>query len=296
MATTKRLQVGATVPAYPTARTTGNRRSSLVRIPEDVTSGDGWVWNVNGYVVISGDDTVFSGYQVAATINVSALRPIVRDNVVEMAGGGGDAFGIELRHCVDALVEHNTVSAIGGGGINPLRLSAGAKDIYFDSTGTKFINNNFYGGACGIHTNAGVIVGNYVHDMGYQDGDHTDCILSSTGSDDPMVVRHNTLINQQDQTAAVALYEDNASSQMNKTIEDNFMAGGGYVLYCGGGDHGGNPDPPNMIFRNNKFSTIIWPNGGQFGPVAQPVPSAIWEGNVWADGPNEGEELPNPSS
>ena len=68
------------------------------------------------------------------------------------------------------------------------------------------------------------------------------------------------------------------------TINDNFLAGGGYSLYGGEGSQG---QSSNIKVTNNQFSTIYFKNGGAYGPVAyfdDQGPGNTWTGNTWTTG------------
>jgi len=276
---------------YPDASTTGVLAGKPVqRVPEDITSGAGWKV-VNGNVIISGNGAVFTGYQVSETVQITGANVTVSNNIVQFLGGGGNNFGIELRHAKNATIEHNQISAMQpSGGTDTGRLTAGIKDIFFDSTGTKILANDIADASCGIQTNSGLVQDNYVHNLASQGNDHVNAVLSGSAGPEPLIVRHNTLLNQLGQNSAVAFYED-GGSQGNHTVDNNLLGGGGYVIYEGGGDHSGIPNPPNMAFTNNQFTTRYAAKGGYYGPVAYPVSGATWSGNVWADGPNAGHAV-----
>jgi len=256
-------------------------------VPEDLTSGPGWQVS-GGNVIVSGNGAVFSGYRVSSTIQITGANVTVSNNIVQFSGGGGDNFGIELRHATNATVKNNQISSLqAAGGTDTARLTAGVKDIYFDSTGSKILANNIFDASCGIQTNSGLVQNNYVHNLATGGTDHVNAVLSGSAGPEPLDVEHNTLLNQLDQNSAAAFYED-GGSQGNHTLNNNLLGGGGYVVYEGGGDHSGIPNPPNMVFTNNQFTTRYSANGGFYGPVAYPVTGATWSGNVWADGPNAG--------
>jgi hypothetical protein len=67
----------------------------------------------------------------------------------------------------------------------------------------------------------------------------------------------------------------------NKTIENNFLAGGGYTIY--GGTALGNPTS-NIVIKNNRFGQLYYPLGGEYGPVAyfnSAGTGNVWSGNTW---------------
>jgi len=227
---------------------------------------------------------VFSGYRVAGTVDITADNVVVKDCVVSFKGGGGNNFGLSLRHVSGTTISHCDISGPRPeGGSDTDRLTAGIKDIYFDSVNTTITANNIYDAACGVHMNSGVVTDNYIHNLASNGEDHSNAVLSSAGGSQPMTISHNTLLNQLDQNSAIALYEDNAGFQHDKTITNNLLAGGGYTLYAAGGDHGGRP-PANIHITNNRFATIYHSKSGYYGPLAyydNTAPGAIFTNNVW---------------
>ncbi len=100
------------------------------------------------------------------------------------------------------------------------------------------------------------------------------------GGGGPLIVNHNTMLNQQGQTAVVFASVD-FGNQTTLTITNNLMAGGGYMIYGGGSGSGGKVVGPVTI-TGNRFSREFYPNGGSYG-VAAYMNEAVtaWSGNVW---------------
>jgi hypothetical protein len=253
----------------------------LVKVPGDRTSGPGWKWNSGGWVDIDSANTTFAGFDVAGTINVNADGVTVRDCRVRAAGGGGASFGIAIRHAANVIVQHCDISGLkASGGDDRGRLTAGIKDIYGDATGTQVLANDIYDVSCGVQMDSGLIQDNYIHNTASDGTDHVNGVLSSSGG--AMIIRHNTIFNQLDQTSAIALYED-FGLQGDKTVDNNLLAGGGYTVYGGGPDHGRGV-PTNIRFTANRISTVFWPKGGYYGPVAYfdgTAPGSAWIGNIY---------------
>jgi hypothetical protein len=100
------------------------------------------------------------------------------------------------------------------------------------------------------------------------------------GGGGPLIVNHNTMLNQQGQTAVVFASVD-FGNQTTLTITNNLMAGGGYMIYGGGSGSGGKVVGPVTI-TGNRFSREFYPNGGSYG-VAAYMNEAVttWSGNEW---------------
>jgi hypothetical protein len=100
------------------------------------------------------------------------------------------------------------------------------------------------------------------------------------GGAGPLIINHNTMLNQQGQTAVVFASVD-FGNQTTLTITNNLMAGGGYMIYGGGSGSGGKVVGPVTI-TGNRFSKEFYPNGGSYG-VAAYMNDAVtsWSGNIW---------------
>ena len=258
---------------YPDASNTGVPvGTALLRVPQDVKSGPGWAWDSRGWLQAS-SGAVVKNLIVSGSINVGGSN-ITVTNVRVLVNG--ETWGIGLQHATNAVVSNNE---IGIAGSSP-RLMVGVKDIYGDSSGTQVLRNNITNTGTGIQTFEGLIADNYIHDMGYVSGDHING-TTSNGSTTMMTIRHNTILNQIDQTDAISLFQD-FGVEANRLITDNLVAGGGYTIY--GGDNENFGKTSNIKITNNRFSTIFYPNGGYWGPVAAFDPSGagnVASGNYW---------------
>ena len=258
---------------FPDATNTGPRVASLRSVPSQVSSGPGWSWS-NGGVEISGAGTVFAGYSVAGTVDVTASNVTVKDDKITATG---DGFGVAIRHASSTTIQDCDISSPSAG---DGRLMVAIKDIYGDANGTKVTGNNIWHTSTGVQIGSGLIEGNYIHDMGFQDGDHLNG-TTSNGSTTALVIRHNTVFNSYDQTDAISLFED-FGTEGNVLITNNLVAGGGYTIY--GGQNPGGPQAFNIRITDNRFATLYFPKGGYWGPVAAFDPSGPgnrWSGNVW---------------
>jgi PKD domain len=100
------------------------------------------------------------------------------------------------------------------------------------------------------------------------------------GGAGPLIINHNTMLNQQGQTAVVFASVD-FGDQTTLTITNNLMAGGGYMIYGGGSGSGGKVVGPVTI-SGNRFSREFYPDGGYYGVDAYMNESVTtWSGNVW---------------
>jgi hypothetical protein len=242
---------------YPDATNTGVPvGTAMLRVPTDITSGPGWVWDSRGWLQAS-SGAVVKNVIVSGTINMAGANITVTNTRVLV---GGESWGIGLLHATNAVISNSEIGIAGG---SP-RLMVGIKDIYGDSSGTQVLRNNVVNASTGIQVYEGLIADNYVHDMGYQSGDHING-TTSNGSTTMMTIRHNTILNQIGQTDAISLFQD-FGIEANRLITDNLVAGGGYTIY--GGDNQRFGKTSNIKITNNRFSNVFFPNGGSYGPIA----------------------------
>jgi hypothetical protein len=259
---------------YPDASNTGVPAGvTLKSVPSQVRSGPGWHWDTRGWVTIDGDGAVFSGYKVNAPIDVTADNVAI-SNVLSTLGG--ENFGIALRHANNTTISWSQI----GPPIGSTRLMVGIKDIYGDSLGTRIYRNEITNTSTGIQIEQGGISNNFIHEMGFVTGDHTNGITSN-GSRIGLVIRHNTIFNQRSQTDAIGLFED-FGVQANRLIDNNLLAGGSYTIYAG--QNPGGPTAYNIRVTNNRISRLFFARGGQYGPGAAYNRTATgnqWSNNVW---------------
>ena len=216
---------------------------------------------------------VIDGVDIRADISVEANNVTIKNSRVITAG----EWGIIQRPNARGLVVKD--SEIRGNGTDRLQhaiFNLGGQ-ITIVRTDMSIVSD-------AISTSVGLIEDNYLHDPIYFDGDHTDMIQSNSGppSGQRLVIRHNTVINTLDQTAAVALFQD-FGVQHDALIENNLLAGGGYALYAGAGKMG---TSYNIKVIGNVFSREVHASSGQYGPVAywdKGGTGNVWQGNVWAD-------------
>jgi hypothetical protein len=262
------------VCGYPDATNTGvSRTATLLSVPRQVSSGPGWTYMTGGYVEVSGNGADLSNLDIAGGLDISASNVTV--NNVDVVNTGNN-FGVSLRHTSNVTIENSDIYSPYNTG--PNRLQVAIKDIYGDSTGTVINANNIWNVGAGIQISEGTVENNYVHNLGYNTGDHVDGIFSDAGQA-PLTIIHNTVLDQRKQTDAIALFED-FGPQFNVTITNNLIAGGDYTIY--GGANPGKWTPHNIVITNNRFSSLYYPQIGYYGPITCVAsgPGDIWSGNI----------------
>jgi parallel beta helix pectate lyase-like protein len=271
---------------YPDATNTGvPAGTTLKTVPAQATSGPGWYYSATGNdVIVNVNGTVLSGLYIPYNLVINASGVTVK-NVQVVASGN---FGISLTHTSDVTIENSTIS-----GLNSTtgRVGSAIDDVYGDSTGMVIQDNNISNFRTAIQVSAGLVQNNYIHDPGYVSGDHTNGFYVNGGTQ-PLTIVGNTIFNSQNQTDAINLDAGSAGvSVANKTIEDNFLAGGGYTIY--GGDALSAPTS-NIVIKNNRFGQQFSPLSGTFGAVAYYTSSGagnVWSSNIWD---TTGQAIPSP--
>lgn len=264
------------VCGYPGRSNTGPAKGTNFKsVPGEIRSGKGWHFDSRGWIEVDGDNAVVSGISSTYDLNITADNVTVRDSKLVVSG---ESFGIALRSVNSVTIERVSITAPSASG--PQRLMVGIKDVYSDSTGTLIRRNDISRTATGVQVDAGRIVGNFIHDLGFTGDDHVNGTTSNGGSE-LLVIRHNTIFNPHDQTDAISLFQD-FGPQRNRRIVDNLIAGGGYTLYAGA-NPGREATATNIIVRRNRFSRALFPNGGFFGPATAYAAGGgnEWSGNVW---------------
>lgn len=131
----------------------------------------------------------------------------------------------------------------------------------------------------------------YIHDMYIGPVDpHADGI-QSLGAD-TVLIEHNTITMPLESTSCVIL-STGSGQQFNITVNDNLLTGGIYCIY-GGYEPGSDPpeDVDNIVISNNRISTAQYSTGGANGAFTSiGTPNVSVTGNVWHDGPNEGQAV-----
>ena len=222
---------------------------------------------------VSKAGAVIDGADIRADISVEADNVTIKNSRVMNAG----EWGIIQRPGVKGLTVQD--SEIRGNGTDRLQHA-----IFNLGGQITIIRNDMSVVSDAISTSVGLVEDNFLHDPIYFDGDHTDMIQANSGPPpgQQLVIRHNTVINTLEQTAAVALFQD-FGVQHDAVIERNLLAGGGYALYAGAGKKG---TSYNIKVISNVFSREVHATGGRFGPVAywdHKGSGNVWRGNVWAD-------------
>jgi hypothetical protein len=273
---------------YPGATNTGvPAGTTLKSVPSQVSSGTGWSYNAtDNEVIVTGNGAVLSGLSIPYPVEIDASNVTLND--VQVLTGG--AFAIDLRHTTGVTIENSVIS---GTNATTGRVDSAIDDVYGDSTAMTIKDNNISQFRTAMQVSAGLVQGNYIHNPGYITGDHTNGIVTNGGTES-MTINDNTVFISLGQTDAISLDAATAGATVsNKTIENNFLAGGGYSIY--GGDGQSNPTA-KIVITGNRFGQQYYAKGGQFGAVAYYDPTGsgnTWTANIWD---TTAQAIPAPAS
>ena len=234
------------------------------------------------------------------------LKTVTQDPYV-ISTPGAVVSGLDIRGCVEVEAQNVTIkdSKItcdnqpmvknfqpdGKGNLIDIGSGLLMQDVEFDgegnvdSAGVAFddytiIRGNFHNIGAAVKLGDNVdIEDSYEHDLASSDVSHNSGFPSDGGSN--ITLRHNTVLMNTQNGFPVALYNAESPGVVvkNVTVDDNLLAGGNYLIYCG------TPGKitPNLTVTNNRFSKLLYPNGGFYGPTANCDGAAQWSNNYWDD-------------
>jgi hypothetical protein len=260
---------------FPDATNTGvPAGTKLLSVPSQISSGPGWAYSAaNQEVNVTGTGAVISGLSITCDLNITATGVTVKNDQIITSGN----YAISLRHTAGVTVENSTVS---GANATSGRVNSAIADLYGDSTGMTIKANNITAFRTAVQVSSGLVTGNYIHDPGYIDGDHTNGVYAGGGTT-PLTISGNTILNPLAQTDDINLDASVAEAVSTKSISGNLLGGGGYSIYAG--SNLGNTTS-GIHINGNRFAQSYYPKGGQWGPAAYYTATGTgntWTGNIW---------------
>ena len=227
----------STVAGFPDAKSTG--------LP------DGVILTASGDVNVTKAGTVINALDVKGTIWIMADNVTVQNSRITST----DWTGIWIKPgTTGTVVKDNEILNVGSS-------PDGANGIFGSGT---FLRNDIHDVENGINVSgASLIQDNYIHDMNAPNvrigtvwgGPHYDGIEINGGVSD-VVIRHNTIINDNGQTSAVMINND-FGPVSNIKVDGNFLAGGGYTLYSDG-SFSSTDKISGVEFTNNELGQGHW--------------------------------------
>jgi hypothetical protein len=260
---------------YPDATSTGvPAGTTLLAVPAQISSGPGWAYSTaDQQVNVTGTNAVLSGLSITCNLNITASGVTIKNDKITTGG----SYAISLRHTANVTIEN---SAVSGANATTGRINSAIADLYGDSTGMTIRGNNITAFRTAVQISTGLITGNYIHDPGYVDGDHTNGVYAGGGTL-PLTISGNTILNPLAQTDDINLDASVTEAVSSKTITGNLLGGGGYSIYAG--SNSGNTTSGIRI-TGNRFAQTYYPKGGQWGPAAYYTATGTgntWTANIW---------------
>ena len=218
------LTTSATLAGFPDAQNTGVR--------------DGVTLTVVGDMTVTTPGAVISGLEIHGTLRIEADNVTVRDCKIINDDSAYNGILIPDGN-TGAVVEYcDIIGAING--------ISGAGTFRFNDFDSNENGINVYGPS--------LIQDNYIHNMSGLSTAHYDGIEINGGGG--TTIRHNTIINENDQTSGVMI--DNYFGSVSGIIVDNnYIAGGGYTIYSDAGFSSTEPITGVQI-TNNYLGQGYW--------------------------------------
>jgi hypothetical protein len=251
---------------FPDATNTG------VRAGIALTPSDG--------VKASRDGQVISNLRINGCIEVVASNVTIEND--EVIGDAPDSFCINIANGVsNTLIEDTTIH---GTNSTNNSIEYGIRD---EGIRTRVLRTNLYWCTECIAGSSTDVEDSYVHDLATLSGAHYEGIYDGGGAG--LTLIHNTVFNEQEQTAAIYLHPDDGTALSHVTISNNLLAGGGYTIY--GGADASKPSS-DIVVTDNLFSVAFYAACGRYGTLDEwTAADNTWSGNRWADGPNAGAAI-----
>jgi len=268
--------------ATPTPIATSTQPPSNNSYPDATTTGvpvSTSLTNYAGPLTITEAGTVIDSKRITGCLVIKANDVIIRKSLIKSDGcffnvlSDSGNSGLQLVDVeVDGVNNLTGDSAVNGSGLTCLRC-------------------NLHGTVDGMKAGSNVIVqDSYIHDLAQSADSHNDGI-QSLGTSGLKIV-HNTIAVQEGATSAVILSTGSASQMRNVIIDNNLLAGGAFTVSAGyqaGTDSLSKVS--NIAVSNNRFSTIIFPRSGAYGPITSADPPVVVSVNVWHDGPKANQPI-----
>jgi hypothetical protein len=275
----------------------------------------------SGTITLSRPGETYSGVDLSGKIVVAAANVTISNVCVAYDGAGTTGTSAVQFDATGGKIEDSVVS--GANSTNKSVQTALGENV---NSGYRLIANHDYLYNCSecVHNDGWTLENSYVITNGHPcaagysgstcDGgeDHYEDVYCDTGTEN---ISHDTLLNPNDQTAAVFCNTNGGQSSgpcANRlTVTNSLLAGGGYIIYsC---SNASSPGTSTLTFTGNHIARCLgtpitfqpasggstcgtvdqrggdshgyWPYGGYFSSDAYtncpPTPGVTWAGNVW---------------
>jgi hypothetical protein len=226
-----------------------------------------------GTIATTADGQIIENLNVInGGISVRHHNVTVRKCKVFNTGGLGigvntDCLGTIIEDCdLDAGGRRNSAASnIGGGPLSVRRCN-----MY------RAVNGLAHFGSYGPGSPTQIFEDNFIHTLRASPGSpHYDC-MQFNGGQYNIIIRHNTLHNENTDTSAILIENLNGPID-GMLIEDNIMCGGGYTSYCVGRTEDPLDNPVTVQYYNNQWRI------GAFGYLIDTQTTPITAGNRFMD-------------
>ena len=201
-------------------------------------------------------DLSFTGPVTITSSNVTLENCLV-------TGGDSDNFEIVVSSGLSNVLIQDC--EIVGAGTNSTQ--TGTYGVYIEG-GSQVTANalNIHGVGTGVEVTGGnnqiIIENSYMHDFGSGPNTHYEGVYygGGGGADFSLLIQHNTIDNQLNQTAATFI-ESYSGSVNDVTLNDNILVGGSYPIYV---INSGQGAPTNVSITDNHLPGEGSADGGDF--------------------------------
>jgi len=268
---------------YPDADNTGPGGGLQPAQSAALPSGASWT---GGMLRITGNNVTVQNLDIPGSVTVDGDNVTIRNSRITVSNGCGSpcgSYGIRLGQ------DGNNVSGTTLSSLDLVTAGGAKVDHGVRNNGDKAVKADrlYVKGFAGAWKGPGTITNSYLFSDLIFAGDHVEAYLNG-GEGDPSILVHNTILNPIDQTAAISFFDD--FGKIGQVIvQDNLMAGGGYVMYGGAKNSASNVVGPvlvraNRLARGRQDANGYFPNGGYYGLWAEFSRSATTAcDNYWDD-------------
>jgi hypothetical protein len=238
---------------------------------------------VNGTVVLDKPGETYANMDVNGSIAVRANNVTIHN--VRVTTDGGEGIMIYSGN-VDVPVNGTTITDTTVRGAAPTS-SAALTDGVLNAGGngsTTATRLYIYNSGSTDWNGPGAISDSYMMVDTYVSGAHDEAVYEP-GGDAGAQLNHDTMLNNQPQTAVVFFSRDHGAGA-HDLISNSVMAGGGYLVYGAHGPTDPTPIDGPRIFDNRLVRSPyggFFSEGGSFGQAVAIDWSTDWWGNYWDD-------------
>lgn len=249
---------------FPDSSNTGVPAGThLSPVPGTNVPGASWNATYGELNVTSAGTTVQNISMSDGVLHIQANNVTVKNVTASTSG----YYVVEIDAGISGtVIEDSTLYGLSNSGNNIVQYA-----VQDSGTGTQMLRLNMYN--CWQCVNSsGVLADSYIHNL----ASHASA-QDVSGSGGPITIRHNTMLNQQNQEAVVFC------SYTHCTVDDNLIAGGAFAIY-GGQDSAQPGSGAYVVITNNRFSTLYYSLCGQLGYAvhyAGNLAGDVWSGNIW---------------